>query len=351
MPPEPGSSSTREEDTSGTQEAATELHRMLNGFQVTQAIHVAAVLGVADHLGSDPRPVDAIARSVGADAPSLHRLLRALSAHGVFREHEGHRYSLTPKGACLRTDSAHPVRPHAVFVAQRNQWDAWGALLHSVRTGENAFRAVHGVSSWEYRARDPAQNAIFNAAMTGNSRHIDAAVADACDFGRHARVADVGGGEGALLATLLARNPALHGVLLDRPHVVAAARGIFAAAGVADRVEIVGGDMFAGVPEGCDGHVLKYVLHDWDDERCVAILARCRRALAPAGRVYVVDRLLGPPNEDAAVKLADLHMLVGPGGRERTREEFAALATTAGLALVESRPTASPVSVLVLAPT
>lgn len=339
----------QEQDNGSTLEAAAELHRMLNGFQVTQAIHVAAVLGIADHLGTEPRPVDAIARAVGADADSLHRLLRALAALAVFREHDGRCYSLTAMGACLRGDSTHPVRPHAIFVAQQHQWEAWSALLHSVRTGENAFRAVHGMSSWEYRARDPVQNAIFNAAMTGNSRRIDAAIADAYDFARHTRVADIGGGEGALLATLLVRNPSLSGVLLDRPHVVVAASDVFAAAGVADRVAIAGGDMFAAVPADCDAYLLKYILHDWDDDRCVEVLARCRDALPPDGRVIVIDRLLGPPNEDFAVKLADLHMLVGPGGRERTQQEFASLAAAAGLTLAELRPTASPVSLLILA--
>jgi hypothetical protein len=338
----------QQQDTGSTLDAAAELHRLLNGFQVTQAIHVAAVLGVADQLDHEPRPVHDIAAEVGADADALDRLLRALAALGVFREHEGRRYSLSSMGACLRSDSAHPVRPYAVFAAQKHQWDAWGALLHSVRTGENAFRAVHGVSSWEYRARDPAQNAIFNAAMTGNSRRIDAAVAQAYDFGRHARIADVGGGQGALLAALLQRNPASRGVLLDRPHVVAGAPAVFATAGVAGRVDIVGGDMFEAVPAGCDAHVLKYILHDWDDARCSVLLARCRDALAGGGRVIVVERLVGAPNQDPAVKLADLHMLVGPGGRERSLDEFAALFAAAGLAIVERRPTAATVGLLVL---
>ena len=335
--------------SNGSPEAARELHRLLNGFQITQAIHVAAVLGVADHVGQDSaRPVAEIAADVGAHPDALYRLLRALAAIGLFREQSDRLFSLTPMGACLRTDSPHPMRPHATFVGQQNQWNAWGHLLHSVRTGENAFRAVHGMSSWEYRARHPEQNDIFNAAMTGNSRRIEEAVVASCDLGRCDRIADIGGGQGSLLAAMLQANTRLRGVLFDRPHVVAGAGPVLAAAGVQDRCETIGGDMFESVPAGCDAYVMKYIIHDWDDAHCRRILHACRSAMTADARLIVIDRLLGPPNEDPAVKLADLHMLVGPGGQERTLEEFTALFRAEGLRIAEVRPTRSPVSLLVL---
>ena len=343
-----GISSMRGDEVNSSTEAALELHRLLNGFEVTQAIHVAAVLGVADHIEAEPRPIAEIAAAVDAHAGALYRLLRALAALGIFREHDDRRFSTTAMGACLRVDSPHPVGPHAIFVGQKNQWDAWAGLLHSVRTGENAFRAVHGMSSWDYRTRHPEQNAIFNAAMTGNSRRVEEAIVAAYDFGRFRRVADIGGGQGSLLATLLQANDKLHGLLFDLPHVVATASPLIAAAGVANRCELVGGDMLVSVPGGCDAYVMKYVVHDWADEPCRRILRSCHAAMTRDARLIVIDRLLGAPNEDPAVKLADLHMLVGPGGQERTLAEFAALFHAERLRIAEVRPTGSPVSLLIL---
>ena len=338
----------RGNEVNSSPQAALELQRLVNGFQITQAIHVAAVLGVADRIADDPIPVAEIAAAVGAHPDALYRLLRALAALGIFREHDERCFSMTAMGDCLRTESPNPVRPHAIFFGQKNQWDAWSHLLHSVRTGENAFLAVHGVSTWEYRARHPDQNDIFNAAMTGNSRRVEQAIVEAFDFSRFTRVADIGGGQGSLLAALLQANANLRGVLFDRPHVVAAAGPVFAAAGVADRCETIGGDILVSAPDGCDAYVMKYIIHDWDDAHCRRILRACRAVMTCDARLIVIDRLLGPPNEDPAVKLSDLHMLVGPGGQERTLEEFAALFDAERLRIAEVRPTRSPVSLLVL---
>lgn len=337
----------RGEDLTSSQ-AAVALHRLLNGFQITQAIYVAAVLGLADHITAHPRAVAEIAVTVDANPDALYRLLRALAALGIFREHDERCFSMTAMGDCLRTASLYPMRPHAIFIGQKNQWDAWGNLLHSVRTGENAFHAVHGIGAWEYRARHADQNAIFNAAMTSNSRRVDMDIVESYAFGRFTRIADIGGGQGSLLAALLQANANLRGVLFDRPHVVASAGPVFAAAGVADRCETIGGDMLVALPGDCDAYVMKYIVHDWDDAHCRRILQTCRAVMTRDARLIVIDRLLGPPNEDLAVKLSDLHMLVGPGGRERSLEEFIALFRAEGLHLVEVYPTRSALSLLVL---
>jgi hypothetical protein len=338
----------RADDITGSPQAALELHRLLNGFQITQAIHVAAVLGLADHITAHPRPVAEIAVAVGAHPGALYRLLRVLAALGIFREHDERCFSMTAMGDCLRTASLHPVRPHAIFVGQKNQWDAWGNLLHSVRTGENAFRAVHGVGSWQYRARNPEQNAIFNAAMTGNSLRVEQAIVEAYAFGRFTRIADIGGGQGSFLAALLRVNANLRGVLFDQPHVVAGAELLLSASGVADRCETIGGDMLVEVPSGCDAYVMKYIIHDWDDAHCRRILQACRAVMTRNTRLIVIDRFLGPPNEDLAVKLSDLHMLVGPGGEERTLGACEALFHAERLRIIEVYPTQSAVSLLVL---
>jgi len=329
------------------EEAAAELQRLIGGFRISQAIHVAAVLRVADQMAAGPRKSDEIAAAVGAHPRSLYRLLRALASIGVFREHEGERFSLTAMGELLRSDVEDSLEPWAVFVGQEYRWQAWGHLLHSVQTGENAFRAVHGTESWVYRERHPEQNAICNAAMTSSSRHFDRTIVAAYHFGQFARIADIGGGQGSFLAAILAANPDTRGVLFDLPHVVATAAPVLEAAGVADRCEIMGGNMFESAPTGCSAYVMKFVIHDWQDAECVSILETCRRAMPAEARLLVIERLVGPPNSDPPVKFADLEMLVGPGGRERTREEFAKLFRRGGFRLVEATPTSGTLTVLV----
>jgi predicted O-methyltransferase YrrM len=337
-------------DRQGTlsqEQAAGDLRRLINGFQISQAIHVAAVLGVADHMATGPRPSDEIAAAVGAHPRALYRLLRALAAIGVLREHADRRFSLTAMGECLRSDAELSVRPSATYVGQAYRWQTWGHLLHSVKTGENAFRVLHGMDSWAYRERHPEQNAIFNAAMTANSRRVDRAIVAACDFSRCERIADVGGGQGSLLAAILAANPETRGVLFDLPHVAATAAPVLEAAGVENRCEVVGGSMFESVPRGCAAYVMKFILHDWDDADCIRILQACRRAMPSDATLFVIERLIGPPNEDPAVKLSDLNMLVGPGGQERTREEFAALFRAGGFRLEDVVSTSASMTVIV----
>jgi hypothetical protein len=250
-------------------------------------------------------------------------------------------------GEYLRSDVDQSLRPSATYLGQAYRWQTWGHLLHSVKTGENAFRALHGVDPWTYRDRHPEQSAIFNAAMTANSRFVDRALVEAYDFSRFGRIADIGGGQGSLLAAILAANPETRGVLFDLPHVVATAAPVLEAAGVHNRCAVVGGSMFESIPEGCTAYVMKFILHDWDDADCVRILQNCRRAMQSDARLFVIERLVGAPNDDLAVKFSDLNMLLVPGGQERTREEFAALFEAGGFCLAEVLSTTAAMSVIV----
>jgi hypothetical protein len=316
------------------------LRRLVNGYQVTQAIHVAATLGIADLLRDGPRTSAELAARTDAHAPSLHRILRALAAVGVLHEEDDGRFALTDVGDCLRCDAPEPVGGWAAYVGLPSHFTAWANLLHTVRTGENAFGSVHGSSVWEYRARHPEDGVIFDRAMTDITQRANRHLLDAYDFGGFGVVVDVGGGHGALLAALLAEHPQMRGVVFDQPHVVAGAPAVLEAAGVADRCEVVGGSFFDAVPAGADAYVLKAILHDWDDEDAVRILSSCRDAIAPDGALLVVERELGPPNENPDAKLSDLNMMIGPGGRERTRDEFADLLAEGGFALQRTVPTA-----------
>jgi hypothetical protein len=321
------------------------LRRLVNGYQVTQAIHVAATLGIADLLRDGPLAGDELATETQTHAPSLRRVLRALAAVGVLHEDDDGRFALTDVGDCLRSDAAEPVGGWAAYVGLPSHFAAWAHLLHTVRTGENAFASVHGATVWEYRARHPDDGAIFDQAMTDTTYRANRHLLEAYDFARFSEVVDVGGGHGALVAALLGAHPPMRGIVFDQPHVVAGAPAVLEAAGVTDRCEVVGGSFFDAVPAGADAYVLKAILHDWDDEDAVRILSSCRDAIARDGALLVVERELGPPNENPDAKLSDLNMMIGPGGRERTREEFADLLAEAGFALQRTVPTAIGLSV------
>ncbi len=322
----------------GGQKPSAALLDLVNGFRVSQAIHVAATLGIADLLKNGSRSSDELAVATSAHAGALYRLLRALASIGVFRENADRHFALTPLSECLRSDAREPVGPWAVQIGEPGFWQAWGGLLGSVRTGENAFRRVHGVSNWDYHARNPTAGAIFDRAMTAHSRLQADGVLNAYDFGRFGCVLDVGGGHGMLLSAVLAKHRSLRGVLFDQPHVVASAEPVLRAAGVADRCQVVGGDFFEALPNGADAHLMKFILHDWEDSEATIILRNCRRVIAPNGRLLVVDSELSPANEGALNKFRDLTMLVVTGGRERTREEWAGLFAASGFRLVGSTP-------------
>ena len=319
------------------------LFRLVSGYQLSQALHVAARLGVADRLAGGPRSSDDVAAETGTHPDTLYRLLRALAAVGVLHELNGRRFELTELGEGLRSDVAGSVHGWAMMIGRPMHWNTWSSLVESVRTGENAFRLVHGTDVWSYRAERPDEQAIFDDAMTAMTGLIDAAVLDVYDFTRFREVVDVAGGRGALLAAILAKHETVKGVLFDQPDVVANADAVRARFG--ERCRIVGGNFFERVPEGADAYLLKSILHDWEDAECVAILRVIREAMPEHALVLVLERDLGGANENPGAKLSDLNMLVNPGGRERSEDEYAALFAAAGLRYEGATPTAAGVSV------
>lgn len=304
---------------------ATTIRRLVQGYWVSQAIHVAATLGIADLLADGSRTSDELAESTGAHPPTLYRLLRALASVDVLHELDGRRFELTPLGERLRSDVADSIAGWAAFIGRPYHWQAWAGLLHSVRTGENAFRHIHNTDVWTYRSSHPDESAIFDRAMASLSRRSSVALLTAYDFSRFRTIVDVGGGNGALLAAILAAHPDLEGVLFDQPHVVAAAPALLERASVADRCRVVAGNFFESVPNGADAYMLRAVIHDWEDKESIRILSVIRRAIRADGTLLLIERVIAPPNEGRDAKFSDLNMLVNAGGRERTHEEFAAL--------------------------
>jgi hypothetical protein len=303
--------------------SADELKRLINAHKLSQAICVAAGLGIADLLADGARTSEDLADATRTNEDALYRLLRALASVGILSEGEKRSFTLAELGEPLRSDAPDSVAAIAVHVGRPYIGEAWLALGESVRTGENAFRLVHGMSNWEYRAERPDDNAIFDRYIAANTLRGARALLDAYDFGRFGTIVDVGGGNGTLLAALRAEHPSLRGVVFDQPHVVAGVD-------LGDGIDVVAGSFFESVPDGGDAYVLKWILHDWEDEEAVAILRTVRRT---GGTLLVIERLIGPPNEGPEAKLTDLNMLVGPGGRERTLDEYRSLFEAAGYRL------------------
>lgn len=321
---------------------------LITAYWTSQLVFVAARLGLADQIGKGARTAAELATAVAADADRVHRVLRALAAAGVVVEKSGGRFALTPLGATLRSDVPFSMRNFALMMVDDYNWLSWGKLLDGVVKPTTPFEDVLGCRTFEYLHRHPDKLKTFAESMSSISATENPAVAAGYDFGRHGQLVDVGGSQGHLLGAILQRHTKVRGTLFDLPEVVAQAQQApyLAAKGLPGRVQFAAGDFFANVPAGADAYVMKYILHDWDDDRCVQILTNCRQVMAKGGRALVVDNVIPKGNAPHWGKMLDINMLVLTGGRERTAEDFVALFQRAGLKLVKVHPTQCPLSVV-----
>jgi SAM-dependent methyltransferase len=319
---------------------------LVTGYWVSQAVGVVARLGIADRLARGPRGSDEVARAVGADPPALYRVLRLLAGLGVVAEAAPRTFGLTPLGDTLRSDAPGSVRDFAIAETAPGHWQPWGRLHESVRTGRPMAREALGMELFDWYAQNPEEAGFFSAAMGNLSALAADELVRVYDFSAVRTVADVGGAHGILLAAVLRANPAARGILFDLPHVIATARDGVEAQGLTGRCALVSGDFFEAVPEGADLHLLKQIVHDWDDERAARLLRNCHRALGPAGKLLLVEMVVPPDNRPGPAQAMDLNMLVMLGGRERTEEEYRRLLQAAGFRQDRVIPTHSPFSVI-----
>ena len=312
-------------------EVAKKLLGMIGASWMSQALYVAAELRIADLLASGPSDIDALARAAQCQRTSLHRLMRALATLGFCVELEDGSFEITAMGLMLCAEGQSSVRSCAIWWG-RYQWPVWGNLLYSVRTGESARRLVTGYEGYEHLEDDSAAAAVFNKSMSELTQLAAREVARVYDFSGARRLIDIGGGYGELLNVILAAYPKLYGILFELPHAIGGARELIAQSGLESRCEVVAGNFFDSVPKGGDLYLLKSVLHNWDDDQCRIILQNCRRAMPNAGRLLLVERVMPARTQGSesewAVARADLNMLVGPGGRERTESELGTLLAT-----------------------
>lgn len=302
------------------------------GYYSSQALYVAAKLGLADLLAGGPILVDDLAAAAGADADSLLRVLRLLAREGIFDLDGDGVVSLNPAAEQLKTGAQGSMRD-LILVFGEEFYQAFGELLITVKTGRDAFRITFGRGLFEYLDEHPDRGRAFDRAM-GAGAVFFASIPSAYDFSGVTTVVDVGGGNGTLLGSILAAHPHLQGILYDAGPVVEAAAAGLRAQGILQRVMLEAGNFFNSIVAGGDAYLFSRILHDWTDEQCLTILANCRRAINPSGRILVVERLL----PGAYATAADVNMLAVTGGRERSREEFAALMEQTGFELGQVIP-------------
>mgnify|MGYP002778365024 CR=1 FL=1 len=332
---------------------SAQLMNLLWGRAIACSLSGLAKLGIPDHMSlADPAPVDSLAAATGAHAPSLYRVLRMLASLGVFTEHPGQRFTLTPIGACLRADAPDSHRGVAMMLTDTWQMRGYEHIEHSLRTGDNGISAYAGnANTFEVISQNPAHLANFQVAMTNYSAMEGANLDPLLDFdSRFQKIADVAGGHGALLAQILRKNPSLQGVLFDLPEVIAQAPSP-ADAGLAGRLHHESGSMFERVPAACDAYIMKHIIHDWDDARSHQILRLiCDQLAAHApthGRLFLAEMIVPHTPEPHPAKFLDVEMLaVTPGGKERTESEFAVLFENAGLQLVQVHTTPGPICLI-----
>jgi hypothetical protein len=330
--------------------AAFSLLDLIQGSVITQAIHVAARLGIADALGDGPLSATDIAGKVEADPEATYRLLRILSGYSIFAERQDGRFELTPMADALRDDAPISMRGMALLMGHPLFWEEWGYLFESVRTGEAHLPVLRGMGAYEFLMSNPEYAASFFQGMGNLSGPETDPVVAAHDFSRFGTIVDVGGGGGALLAGILQRAGDARGILFDAPHGTAEAPAMLEAAGVAARCTIENGSYFEGVPARGDAYLLKHTLHDFTEEQCLGVLKNIRDAINKDGTLFVIEYVLPGKNERHIGNTIDLWLMLLLGAKERTRAQYADLLANAGFELTRVIPTGSPVSIIEAVP-
>jgi hypothetical protein len=325
-----------------------DLMKAASGYVVSSALWVAAELKIADLLTDGPQSISVLSRTSGANEDALYRLLRLLAMVGIFEEPEPGVFTLTPSGELLCSDRKDSQRNAVIWICDPFHLNVFADLMHSIRTGKPAIEKVTGKSIFDFFTSNPVENSRFNAAMTTISSGLMPAVLEAYDFSSFHTIVDIAGGHGYVICEILRRYPKLNGILFDLEHVVSGGEHRICKLALENRCRTAAGNFFESVPEGGDAYMMKYIIHDWDDEKAFTILRNCRNALKnkPGGKLILLEAVMPSGGEPHYSKILDLEMLVFPGGRERTEDEFRDLLSRAGFRLNRIVPTRSSLSVI-----
>lgn len=327
-----------------------QLIQMASAYWISKLLYAAAKLDLADRLADEPKSADELAGSTETHAPSLHRFMRTLASLGVLKSVDDRRFALTPLGEALKKDAPGSAWASVQSVAGPSFVRAFEEIMHSLKTGGTGFEAAFGMPVFDYFAQNAEEASLFSELMVGFHGGETPAVAAAYDFSGVGTIVDVGGATGNMLSAILSRYDGPRGILFDMPHIVGNAPALLEKNGVADRVAIETGSFFESVPEGGDVYILSHIIHDWSEEQCLAILGNIRRAMKPDGRLLIIEFVLPEDDTPHLGKLADMVMLVVPGGQERTANEYDALLAKAGFKMTRVVPTESPVSIVEAVP-
>ena len=318
---------------------------MMTSHWVSQAVRAVADLSLADHLAAARLTAAEIAEREGSAPTTTFRLMRACVAIGLLTADANGRFGSTPLLQTLRKDTPGSLRDLALAMTQPSQWLPLNEFVTSVRTGQSQVSAALGMDFFDYLEQHPSQAREFSAGVGSTTALWAADAAEAIDTTGVKLAVDVGGATGSLLQLLQEANPELRGIVFDRPNIVDDAVAEIARAGLAERTAVVGGDFFESVPPA-DLYLLKFILHDWDDERAITILRRCRDAMIPGGKVAIVEMVVGEPSDPGFGALMDINMLAVSPGQERSLEEYDALLAAAGLRRTAVFTTNSPQTVI-----
>ncbi|WP_427166136.1 methyltransferase [Streptomyces sp. C1-1] len=315
------------------------LRELAFGAACAAALRAAARLGVADALGDDPMAAEDLAAAVKSEPGPLRRLLRALSCYGVFAERPDGTFAHTDVSRLLREDDPHSLRAIALWCTEPWTWDAWPMLDEAVRSGRNVVQELYGKEFFQYLNEDAPESAhVFNRAMTTSSKQSAKEVAELLDLSGSASVADIGGGQGHVVASLLEKYPSMRGTLLDLPQVVENADPRLREGGaLADRVQILGGDCRVSVPVRADTYIIKNIL-EWDDESTARLLRNVRETGGPGARVVVIENLVDDTPSMRFSTAMDLLLLLNVGGAKHTTESMVSRITEAGLVIDDISP-------------
>jgi len=323
-----------------------QMSQMIKGYWISQIVGTLATLGIPDLLAERALAYDELAKEIECEPRATYRLLRASASVGLVSAKPGNLFALTPLGQTLRSNVAGSMRDTAIALTAPAHWLPWGRLADAIRRGERQTPSTLGRELFQYYAENPDENRAFTGAMSYGSALVAKEVTSVLDTSKAKHIVDVGGGSGTIMAALLDRNPRLRGTILELAYVVPRTRTLLAGQGLSSRCKVVEGDFFKAVPEA-DIHILKRIIHDWDDEQSIRILSNCARALRKNGQVVLLERVLPEDERLSQTALLDLNMLVLLPGCERTAKQFADLFKAAGLRLDRISETASQVQVIV----
>jgi hypothetical protein len=326
---------------------AQQVLQVATGYMASTCLYAAITLNVADHLKGGPLTMAELAKATGSNEDALYRALRLLASLGIFDEVSPRTFALTPAADLLRKDVPGSLRGMAVFLPDPMHYKIYGNVMHSLSTGSPAADFTLGMPFFQHLEQDQAYSQVFNDAMTAMSAPVAGAAIEVYDFSGIGLLVDVAGGHGEVLMSILRACPSVKGIVADLAHVVEGAKSRIASAGLSDRMQAVACDFFQSVPAGGDAYIMKHIIHDWDDARASTILKHIATAMGTKkGKVILLESVIAAGNTPDFGKVIDIEMLLFPGGRERTADEFKSLFERSGFHMTKVVPTKSPLSVI-----